>query len=383
MDTKRMPQGFPQFFSEARGARLRDADGNEYLDFMCSFGPMILGYGDPEVDAAASAQRAQMSIANGPGKVLVELAEKMVETIPSADWAMFSKNGTDATTACVMIARAQTGRRKVLVAKGAYHGSAPWCTPWPGGTTAEDRVHQIDYIYNDVASLHAAAEQGSGDLAGILVSAFRHDARYAQELPTGEFAAATRALADRCNAPLILDDVRAGFRIDLGGSWEPLGVRPDLSAFSKALGNGYPIAAITGNEALREAAQQIFVTGSFWCGAEPMAAAVATLDKLHRVDAVAQMTRIGGLLRDGLQAQANRLGLELRQTGPAQLPIVLFDDDPDFAKGNLFTVTALQHGVYLHPWHNMFVSVAHTEDDVAIALEATGPALGAVAREFG
>lgn len=383
MDAKRVAQGFPQFFAEAKGTRLRDVDGNEYLDFMCSFGPMILGYGDPEVDAAASAQRARMGIANGPGEVLVELAEKMVETIPAADWAMFSKNGTDATTACVMIARAQTARRKILIAKGAYHGSAPWCTPWPGGTTAEDRAHQINYIYNDVASLHAAADQAAGDLAGVLVSAFRHDARYDQELPTRDFADAARALADRSNAPLILDDVRAGFRIDLGGSWEPLGVRPDLSAYSKALGNGYPIAAITGNDALREAAQQIFVTGSFWCSAEPMAAAVATLDKLHRIDAVAHMARLGGLLRDGLQAQANRLGLGLRQTGPAQLPIVLFDDDPTFEKGNLFTVTALQHGVYLHPWHDMFLSVAHTEDDIAIALEATGPALEAVAREFG
>ncbi len=144
MNAKRLPQGFPQFFAEAKGTRLRDVDGNEYLDFMCSFGPMILGYGDPEVDAAASAQRARMAIANGPGEVLVELAEKMVETIPAADWAMFSKNGTDATTACVMIARAQTARRKILIAKGAYHGSAPWCTPWPGGTTAEDRAHQIN-----------------------------------------------------------------------------------------------------------------------------------------------------------------------------------------------------------------------------------------------
>lgn len=114
-----------------------------------------------------------------------------------------------------------------------------------------------------------------------------------------------------------------------------------------------------------------------------MAAAVATLDKRHRIDAVAHMARLGGLLRDGLQAQANRRGLGLRQTGPAQLPIVLFDDDPTFEKGNLFTVTALQHGVYLHPWHDMFLSVAHTEDDIAIALEATGPALEAVAREFG
>ena len=382
MNAVRLPAGMPQFFSRAKGTRLHDVDDNEYVDFMCAFGPMILGYADPDVDAAVAAQRGRMDIANGPGEVLVELAELMVETIPAADRAMFSKNGTDATTACVMIARAHAGRRKILVAEGAYHGSAPWCTPWPGGTTPEDRAHLIHYVYNDIASLEAAGAEAGDDLAGILASAFRHDARFDQELPTQAFANAARALADRQDAALILDDVRAGFRIDLGGSWQPLGVRPDLAAWSKALGNGYPIAAVTGTERLREAATKIFVTGSFWCGAGAMAAAVATISKLHRTNAVAHMTRLGGMLRTGLQAQADGLGVGLRQTGPASLPMVLFDDDPDFAKANLFVVTALQRGVYLHPWHNMFLSVAHSEDDIAIALKATQKALEAVAGAF-
>jgi glutamate-1-semialdehyde 2,1-aminomutase len=382
MNARNLPEGYPQFFSRAKGARLWDANGAEYVDFMCGYGPMILGYGDPEVEAAFDAQRAAMDIANGPGEALVDLAELLVETIPAADWAMFSKNGTDATTACVMIARAGTERRKILVAKGAYHGAAPWCTPWPGGTTAEDRAHLIHYVYNDVASLEAAAAEAGADLAGIIISAFRHDARHDQEMPTPEFARATRTVADKSEAALIIDDVRAGFRIDLGGSWEPLGVRPDLSAWSKALGNGHAIAAATGNDKFREAAQKIFVTGSFWCGAAAMAAAAATLRKLKRIDAVALMGRLGDMLRTGVQAQADALGVSLRQTGPAQLPIMLFDDDPDLAKGNLFTVTALRHGIYLHPWHNMFLSAAHTEDDIATALAATEQGLQAVARAF-
>lgn len=382
MNAARLPAGYPQFFARARGTRLTDVDGNEYVDFMCAFGPMILGYADPEVEAAAEAQRARMDIANGPGEAMVELAELMVGTIPAADWAMFAKNGTDATTACVMIARAHADRRKILVARGAYHGSAPWCTPWPGGTTAEDRAHLIPYDYNDVDSLAAAAAEAGDDLAGILVSAFRHDARRDQEMPRPDFAAAARALADRHGAALILDDVRAGFRIDLGGSWEPLGVRPDLSAWSKALGNGHPIAAVTGNEAMREAATRIFVTGSFWCSAVAMAAALATLNKLHRIDAVAHMARMGGLLRAGVAEQVAALGIGLRQTGPAQLPIMLFDDDPELARGELFCVTALRHGVYLHPWHDMFLSAAHTEADIEIALRATRKGLEAVALAF-
>lgn len=382
MNAKALPDGYPQFFAKAEGARLVDVDGNAYVDFMCAFGPMILGYGDPDVEAAFDAQRAGMDVANGPGEAMVELAELLVDTIPAADWAMFAKNGTDATTACVMIARAGTGKRKILVAKGAYHGAAPWCTPWPGGVVAEDRAHLVSYTFNDPASLEAAAAEAGDDLAGILVSAFRHDARFDQEMPTPSFANGARALADRFGAALILDDVRAGFRIDLGGSWEPLGVRPDLSAWSKAMGNGHAVAAVTGADGLREAAQKIFVTGSFWCGAAAMAASAATLRKLHRTDAVAHMTRLGEMLRAGVRAQADALGIGLRQTGPAQLPIMLFDGDADFERGNLFTTTALRQGVYLHPWHNMFLSTAHTEDDIATALRATQAGLEAVAEAF-
>lgn len=382
MNASGLPAGYPQFFAQAKGARVTDVDGNQYIDFMCGFGPMILGYNDPDVEAAADAQRGRMDMANGPAKVMVELAELMVDTIPAADWAMFSKNGTDATTACLTIARAQTGRAKILVAKGAYHGAAPWCTPRPAGTTAEDRAHLIHYTYNDVASLSAACEQAGSDLAGIVVSAFRHDTRLDQQMATPAFANAARALADQAGAALILDDVRAGFRLDIGGSWEPLGVRPDLSAWSKALGNGRAIASVTGNDRFRDAAQEVFVTGSFWCGAVSMAAALATLQKLKRTNAIPHMVRLGERLRSGVQAQADALGIGLRQSGPVQLPMMLFEGDRDFSKGNLFTLTALQHGVYLHPWHNMFLSAAHTDDDIEIALNATQHGLEAVARQF-
>ena len=382
MNAQALPLSYPQFFKKASGVLIEDVDGNEYIDFVCGFGPMILGYNDAEVEVAFESQRARLDATNGPAEVMVELAELLVETIPAADWAMFSKNGTDATTACVTIARAQTKRRKILVAKGAYHGAAPWCTPRPDGTTAEDRAHLISYTFNDVASLKAVCSQVGDDLAGILVSAFRHDARCDQEMPTLEFANLARALADQNGAALILDDVRAGFRINIGGSWEPLGVRPDLSAWSKALGNGHAIAAVTGSDRFRDAAQRVFVTGSFWCGAASMAAALATVQKLKRTDAISQMVRLGDMLRTGLQAQANEMGIGLRQTGPVQLPIIMFDDDADFAKGNVFTTTALRHGVYLHPWHNMFLSAAHTENHIIKALIATQHGLEAVAQQF-
>lgn len=380
LNAANLPDGYPQFFVSAEGCRLRDADGREFIDFMCGWGPMVLGYRNPVVEEAARRQAALGDAMNGPAPVLVELAETLVGMIPHADWCLFQKNGTDATTACVTVARAATGRRKVLVARGSYHGAAPWCTPSLAGVTAEDRAHLLHFDYNDAASLQAAAEQAKGDLAAVIVTAFRHDMARDLELPDPAFARAAREICDAIGAALILDDVRAGFRLHLGGSWEGIGVRPDLAAYSKAIANGHALAAVTGADRFREGATRIYTTGSFWCGAVSMAAALATLQELRRIDGPARMRAMGEHLRAGLDALAARHGVGIRQSGPAQMPLVLFDDDADSRKGNAFCAAALRAGAYFHPRHNMFLSCAHTEADIDRALEAANEGLAAVAR---
>jgi glutamate-1-semialdehyde 2,1-aminomutase len=378
-----LPEGYPQYFARGEGCRLWDVDGNEYVDFMCSWGPIVLGHRHPAVEAAVRRQADLGDCMNGPGAVLVELAELVVETVAHADWVMFQKNGTDATTTCVTLARAGTGRRKVLVARGSYHGSAPWCTPSVAGVTAEDRAHLIHFDYNDVASLESAADQAKGDLAAILIAAFRHDLGRDQETATPEFARRARELCDAEGAALIVDDVRAGFRLNLGGSWEMLGVRPDMSAFSKAIANGYPLAAVTGVDRFREPATKIYVTGSFWCEAVPMAAAVATLTAMREEGAIERMTAMGERLRRGLAERAKAAGVAIRQTGPVQMPMVLFAEDPTYSKGFAFCAASLRAGAYFHPKHNMFLSAAHAEADIDRALAAAEAGFAAVKRMAG
>ena len=375
-----LPEGYPQFFSSAQGCRIRDVDGNEYIDFMCSWGPVLLGHHHPEVEAAAARQSALGDCQNGPGEAMVELAELLVDTIPHADWVQFQKNGTDATTMAVVFARAGTGRRKVLVAKGAYHGAVPWTSPSLSGVTTEDRAHVDHYIFNDIASLEAAVDRNAGDLAAILVSAFRHDVGIDQEMPTPEFARRARELCDATGAALIIDDVRAGFRLHIGGSWEGLGVRPDLAAWSKSIANGHPLAAITGNDRFREPVTKTFSTGSFWTAAVPMAAAVATVTALKRDDGIGHMRAMGERFRAGMNALAAKHGVPIRQSGPVQMPLVLFENDADLAKANRFCSTALRHGAYFHPKHNMFLSVAHTAAAIDAALIAADAGFTAVAR---
>ena len=380
LDAARLPDGYPQFFTRADGCRLHDADGRVFIDFMCSWGPIVLGHHHPTVEAAVQEQAARGDCMNGPAPILVELAELVVDMVPHADWCIFGKNGTDATTACVTIARAATGRRKVLVARGAYHGAVPWCSPSVAGVTAEDRAHLVPFDYNDIPSLERAVEEAGADLAAVVVSAFRHDMGRRQELPRPDWAARVRALCDEMGAALVLDDVRAGFRLHLGGSWELLGIRPDLAAWSKAIANGHALAAVTGRERFREAATRVYATGSFWCGAVPMAAAVATLRELHRIDGPTQMLAMGQHLRDGLAERAQHHGLSIDQSGPAQMPTLLFEGDQDWRKGFAFCAEALRHGAYFHTTHNMFLSCAHTEADIGLALDAPDMGFRHVAR---
>ena len=157
-------------------------------------------------------------------------------------------------------------------------------------------------------------------------------------------------------------------------------MRPDLSAFSKAVGNGYALSAVTGREWLRDAAVQVFSTGSFWCGAVSMAAALATLEELRRLDAPALLRGLGERLRDGLAERAAFRGVRISQTGPVSMPTVLFEDDPEWKQGFAFCAEALRHGAYLHPKHNMFLSCAHTAEDIDVVLNAADRAFQAVRR---
>ena len=369
-----MPDGYPQFFERASGCRLWDVDGNEYIDFMCSYGPMIAGYGNPRIRAAADAQRERFDIGDGPPPVLVELAEKFTSQITHAGWAVFAKNGNDATTICNMIARARTGRRKILVGESAYHGSQPWANRRAKGTPVEEHVHYPTYRFNDVDDLQKVARKNRGDLGGIVVSSYKHDVPQRQELVDPVFAREVRRICDAEDAALILDDVRGGLRLSLDASWSELGVQPDLSSWGKAIANGEPLAAVLGSEAYREAASSIFYTGSFWYQGAPFAAAIETLDVLREANAPRRLEQLGQQFRDGLYEQAQRHGFGIHQSGPPQMPMIEFENDTKKTLVAAFCGKALQHGVYLHPWHNMFLSIAHTEKDIAQALEGTDKA---------
>ncbi|WP_337186876.1 aminotransferase class III-fold pyridoxal phosphate-dependent enzyme [Phenylobacterium sp.] len=376
-----LPDDYPQFFERGEGAHIWDADGRRYLDFMCAYGPNLFGYAHPEIDAAFVRQLGQGDTLTGPTALMVELAEALTALVAHADWAIFCKNGTDATTMALTTARAHTKRRTVVRANGAYHGALPWCTPRPAGVIETDRAHQVFCDYNDAASLEAAVEAAGDDLAAVFAAPFRHDAFVDQAEPDPAYARKARELCDRTGALLVVDEVRAGFRLSRDCSWSRIGVQPDLSTWGKCVANGHPLSVMLGSDKARAAAASIYVTGSFWYQAATMAAALETLRLIRETDYLERITTLGETLRAGLAERAAAAGFGLRQTGPSTLPLFLFDEDPDLRKGFCWSSEMLARGVYVHPWHNMFLCAAMTGADIAQALDAAEGAFDALKRQ--
>lgn len=396
LSTATYPANYSQFFSSAQGCHATDVNGKVWIDYMCSFGPILLGHGHPAVESAAAEQRAKGNTLPGPGPRMVELAELLVNLTPFASWAMFQKNGSDATTLCARLARAYTRKRYILRAPGSYHGAShTWMSG--RGVLDEEQAFQLNYTFNDLESVREAVREARGDLAAIVVAAFRWDFFHDLELPTQEFARGIRQLCDETGALLVLDDVRSSMRIDVRGSWYTLapGVEPDLAAYCKGIANGYPLAAVLGREATRVCAQKAPSTGSFWASSVPMAAAIATIKAVVSEDAIGRTIASGERLRSGLQAQARAYGLRVSCSGPVQMPLLTFEADreasPDGAGARLdqwpritlWCSECALHGVWFHPFHNNFLNAAHTLDVIDTTLQATDKAFRAVRDKFG
>ena len=372
--TRSLPDGFPQFFSRVDGCHMWDANGVRYIDYMCAYGANLLGYRHPEIEAAAAAQAQLGDVVTLLGEDMVGVAEALVGMVTHADWAMFCKNGTDATTMALTIARGHSGKRKILAARGAYHGAMPWCTPVQVGVLPEDRAHIVYYTYNDADSLLDAVESVGDDLAGIIGSAFLHDAMFDEEALDPEYARTCRRICDERGALLIVDEIRAGLRLTRDCSWSLVGVEPDISCWGKAISNGYALSAVLGAAKSRPTASAIYATGTFWFGAIAMAAARRTLELVRSTDYLERMSAYGAVLRDGLDERARSHGFAMRQTGPAQMPQIMFEEDGDFRLAFGWTQEAVRRGVYLHPWHNMFVSApmaaAELDETLSVADQA-------------
>lgn len=377
-----VPGSFPTFAQKAEGCRYWDIDGNVFIDYMCGYGPIILGYVHPVVEEAAARQRRDGNCFNHPTRLMVELAEKLVSLVDIADWAVFAKNGSDVTTWATQVAREFTGRKKVLKLQGGYHGTHAWCTPGHGGLIEEDRMHIHTFRWNDIEHFLAQIRHFRNQVAAVMITPFHHPTFASSEMPTHEFLRAIQATCRKEGVVLIVDDVRAGFRLHLGGSHRFFDFEPDIICFCKALGNGYPISAAVGRKELKLAASKVFLTGSYWGSAVPMAAALACLEAIEKENTIQHMHAMGKRLMQGLEVSAKKHGLQVECSGPPALPFMKFSNETNFYRSQRFSAECAQRGVFFHPHHNWFVCGAHQEKDIDESLEAADAAFQAVKAEF-
>lgn len=357
-----VPGAFPAFAQRAEGPYYWDVDGNRYIDYMCGYGPNILGAAHPEVEAAVRRQSELGDTFNHPTEHFVQLAEKLVELVDVADWAFFGKNGADMTRWAVRVARESTRRQVILRVEQAYHGTDSWSSDSLAGVIADDRRHVRTLPWNRPDILAELAREAGNDLAAIIVTPFHHPSYGDSVFASDEFRAAVHQVRETTGCLLIMDDVRGGFRLHLGGSHRVTGWEPDLICFSKAIANGYALAACVGRSEFKIAASRVFATGSFWTSAIAMVAALKTIEILERENGPAFLESQGRLLTEGMCRVARSHGIDLVASGPPALPFVRVAADASFRQQQRLCSLAVEEGLFLHPHHNWFLSLAHSPD---------------------
>ncbi|MDR1465876.1 MAG: aminotransferase class III-fold pyridoxal phosphate-dependent enzyme [Oscillospiraceae bacterium] len=370
---------WPLLGDRAEGTYFWDVDGNRYIDYMCAYGPNVLGYNDPDVDAAAIAQAKIGNCVTSPSYKMVELAELMVDTVKSADWAFFAKNGNDVTTAAIMTARAHTHKKKIIFVNGFYHGVAPWTQKidYPG-VIPEDVSNNLYVDWNDIPALETLLAENEGEIAAFISTPYMHGNYLDNQLPAPGYWQKVRELCTKHGIVLIVDDVRTGFRLATEGSDAFYGFEADLICFCKAIANGWNVSCLCGKEFIKGAVSSLSYTGSYWMSAVPFAAGIANINKMRQLGLPAILKEKAVKLLDGLTKTATENGFRLLISGePALFYLRIANDDSLFLHQE-WIAECVQRGVFFAGHHNHFLNYAVSDEDISFTHEVADEAFKVV-----
>jgi glutamate-1-semialdehyde aminotransferase len=356
-----------------------DVDGNEYVDFILALGAVTLGYRNREVDAAVAGQLKKGCSFSQATVLEVELAERLVEVIPCAQMVRFLKNGSDATSAAVRLARAATGRPTVAVC--GYHGMDDWyiaSTGFKKGIPPSVRDDTVSFVYNEIGSLKALFEKHPGRIGTVILEPVQGDG------PREGFLESVRDLARKQGAVLIFDEVVSGFRIALGGAQEYYGVVPDLAAVGKGMANGLALSAVVGRtDLMKQMEDEVFISTTFGGEALALAAALKTVEILQRKESLPRIWELSTRFRNRAVAMIREKDLQevVRWTGLSPHGGLLFRRSERLKEELLFSVfqqSLIQSGMLTTGINNF--CLGHTQRDIDAYTEALSKALGAVVR---
>lgn len=383
-----LPDLWPCYFRKAKGVEVWDLDGNRFIDMSYNgVGACILGAADPDVDAAVivAVQAGSMSTLNCPEEV--ELADLLCELHPWADMARYARTGGEAMAVAVRIARAYTRRDKIAFC--GYHGWHDWYLAAnlakqsaldghlipglePLGVPRGLLGTALPFQYNRLDELEAIASQHKNELAAIVMEPIRnHD-------PLPGFLAGVKEIAARVGAVLVIDEISAGFRLNTGGAHLNFGLEPDIAVFAKAISNGYPMAAIIGKREVMSAAQNSFISSTYWTDRIGPTAALATIRKHRQKNVASHLKAIGARIQDGWRAAAEQHGLSVEVGGIEPLGHFSINCEESMAAHTLFSQCLLERGFLAAK--GFYASYAHTQEHVKGYLEAAGEAFSMISQ---
>jgi len=352
---------YPVYMARGKGAYLWDLEGRRYIDYTMGYGPVVLGHADDRVDDAVASQvRLGACLSPFWSPVQVDLTELLVQVTPGAEQALLMRTGSDATAGAIRLARIATSRDMVI--KYGYNGWHDWTAPRPAGVPAAVAALTRHFAFNDLEGLEALMSEIGASVACVVMMP------YELEAPQPGFLQGVQEIAHRYGALFILDEMRSGFRIAVGGAQEAFGVRADMCTFSKAMANGYPISAIVGKRDVLRGMASTHMSSTFFGNAPEMQAALATIKILQRGETLPHILSLSQRLMDGLGRIVKSSGLPAEVRGLPVSPFLEFDADATEAKTRFFARCS-QDGVLFHPNHQWFLCGAHTAQDVDLTLD--------------
>lgn len=376
---------YPIFLEYGKGSRLTDVDGNEFIDFLCGYGPIILGYREDEVDDAVIKQIKDKGFCfTLTQRYQNQLAKKLTELVPCSELSIFLKTGSDATTAAIRIARAYTNRIKVM--RCGYHGWHDWCVEMKGGIPEKFYEDVYEFRYNNLDQIEDLMKKYGDQTAAIIMTPFGHPIHQKMEIPKPGFLEGVRELANKHGTVLVFDEVRTCFRLRMGGAQELYGVTPDLTVLGKGMANGYAISVVTGKaDVMMAAAQKLFISSTFFPNSDGYIAALKTIEIMERDNVLNNIWEKGNRLLTKIQniIDKHEVGAEL--SGVAPMFFITFKRDETNTqkeKRDDFYTQLIRKGFFFTPHHHAYISYRHTEEDLDKTATAIDEAMAYVKEKY-
>lgn len=386
-----VPGEYPIFIKKAKGMRLIDVDGNEYIDCLASYGPIIIGHREDEIDnAVINKIKSDGFCFNLAQPHQNELLKLLIKNIPCAEMGFMVKTGSDAATSAIRIARAYTGKNMVL--RCGYHGWHDWAIAVKNGIP-ENCYKDVDsFGYNNIESVKAKFKEYKNQIAAVIITPLSHELNAPIEEPEDDFLNKIKNLVHEEKAVLIFDEIRTGFRMRLGGAQEYYNVIPDMAIIGKAMANGYPISAVVGKREIMNSMEEkhVFISSTFFPNSLEMVAAIETIKFLKKNNVIQDIWDKGKWLKQKIKNAISETKVDAFYSGIEPMPFITFPKDKNNPENkkyrerrNKFYTELIRRGIFMQPFHHGYLAYRHTQKDMEKIANAIYESLDVVKKEVG